>query len=168
MITVVQASSPAEVGDAKALFTEYFEFLNREIEGIQFDDVQPTAGHLEERASLPGRYAPPDGRLFVAYEEGVSAGCVALHKWDEGIGEVKRLWVKPASRGKHAGRLLMGHLITEARTIGYQTLLLSTIDKLKAATALYRSLGFVPTAPYFEPPHHFFPAEIFLRLDLLP
>lgn len=168
MITVVQASSTAQLQDAKTLFTEYFAFLQREVdtEVDDLDDVPPIAGYREELATLPGRYAPPDGRLLVAYDGIDSAGCVALYQFDTGICEVKRLWVRPAFRSKQVGRRLMETLITEARTAGYHTVLLGTVDKLKSATALYTSLGFQPTAPYFDLPPTMIAHEVFLRLDL--
>lgn len=168
MITVVEAASAADLQHARGLFNEYFSFLQREIDTTVTDlnEVPPLAGYHEEIANLPGRYAAPDGRLLIAYDEGVSAGCVALYKLDESVGEVKRLWVNPASRGKQVGRLLMEKLIAEARDIGYQTVLLSTVDKLKPAISLYTALGFQPTSAYFELPAFMRNQEIFLKLDL--
>lgn len=170
MITVVQAFSTAQLKDAKTLFDEYFDFLQREVdtEVDDLDDVPPIAGYREELATLPGRYAPPGGRLLVAYAEGISVGCVALYKLGDEVCEVKRLWTRPQFRGKKVGRLLMESLIIEARAIGYQTILLSTVDKLKEAISLYQSLGFQPTAPYFDLPPTLFDHEVFLRLDLQP
>lgn len=168
MITIVQAVSAAEIHHAQALFVEYFEFLRREIH-TQVPDpnhIFPTAGFKEELAGLPGRYAPPDGRLLVAYDEGSSAGCVALYKLGDGVYEVKRLWARPEFRGKKVGRLLMESLITEAGMIGYRSMLLSTVDILTEAIALYTSLGFERTVPYFDLPEGIIDHEVFMKLDL--
>ena len=168
MITVMQASSSTEIQDAKTLLAEYFEFLQREVDTDvdDLDVVPPVAGYREELANLPGRYAPPDGRLLVAYDGANSAGCVGLYKREHGIGEVKRLWVRPDFRSRQVGRRLMETLIAEARAAGYEAILLSTVDKLKAATSLYTSLGFQPTESYFDLPPTMIAHEIFLRLDL--
>lgn len=165
MITIVQAVSAVELQDTRVLFAEYFEFLRREVETLVDDPnyIFPMTGFMEELSTLPGWYAPPDGRLLVAYDEGSSAGCVAFHKLGEGICEVKRLWARPEFRRKKIGWLLMEKLIAEARTAGYTTMVLSTIDILKEAIALYTTLGFEMTEAYSGLP---IDHEVFMKLDL--
>jgi putative acetyltransferase len=103
----------------------------------------------QELAGLPGDYAPPDGRLLLAECEGKLAGCVALHKWENGICEMKRLYLRPSFRGKGLGRVLAGTIIAAARNIGYQRMRLDTIEPLmKDAVEMYRKLGFREIAPY--------------------
>jgi putative acetyltransferase len=106
--------------------------------------------HFEqELAGLPGDYAPPDGRLLLAEYEGQLAGCVALHKWEAGICEMKRLYVRPSFRGKGLGRVLAETIIAAARNIGYQRMRLDTIEPLmKDAVEMYRKLGFREITPY--------------------
>jgi GNAT superfamily N-acetyltransferase len=106
--------------------------------------------HFEqELAGLPGDYAPPDGRLLLAEYEGQLAGCVALHKWEAGICEMKRLYVRPSFRGKGLGRVLAETIIAAARNIGYQRMRLDTIGPLmKDAVEMYRKLGFREITPY--------------------
>ena len=97
----------------------------------------------QELAALPGDYAPPDGRLLLAEYEGQLAGCVALHKWEAGICEMKRLYLRPSFRGKGLGRVLAEAIIAEARNIGYQRMRLDTIEPImKDAVEMYRKLGF--------------------------
>jgi putative acetyltransferase len=103
----------------------------------------------QELAGLPGHYAPPDGRLLLAVHEGQLVGCVALHEWEHGICEMKRLYLRPAFRGKGLGRVLAESVIAEARNIGYQRMRLDTIEPImKNAVEMYRKLGFREIAPY--------------------
>jgi putative acetyltransferase len=103
----------------------------------------------EELATLPGHYAPPEGRLLLAEYEGQLAGCIALHKWETGVCEMKRLYLRPSFRGKGLGRALAETIIAEARTIGYQRMRLDTIEPImKDAVGMYRTLGFHEIGAY--------------------
>lgn len=102
-----------------------------------------------ELATLPGDYAPPHGRLLLAEYELHLAGCGALHEWEPGICEMKRLYLRPSFRGKGLGRVLAEAIIAEARNIGYQRMRLDTIEPImKDAVEMYRKLGFLEIAPY--------------------
>ena len=87
--------------------------------------------------------------MLLAEYEAHLAGCVALHKWEAGICEMKRLYLRPSCRGKGLGRVLAQAIITEARNIGYQRMRLDTIEPImKDAVEMYRKLGFREIAPY--------------------
>jgi putative acetyltransferase len=102
---------------------------------------------------LPGRYAPPEGRLLLAFANGRLAGCVALRKIDDGVCEMKRLYVRPEFRGQGIGRRLTTRLMEEAREIGYARMRLDTISsKMSEAVGMYRSLGFREIASYYQSP----------------
>jgi GNAT superfamily N-acetyltransferase len=132
--------SPAQVAQARELFQEYEKSLGVNLCFQNFE---------QELAGLPGHYAPPDGRLLLAEYEAHLAGCVALHKWETGICEMKRLYLRPAFRGKGLGRALAETIIAEAREIGYQHMRLDTIEPImKDAVEMYRKLGFREIAPY--------------------
>jgi putative acetyltransferase len=136
----VQVESPAQVAQARELFQEYEKSLGVNLCFQNFE---------KELAGLPGHYAPPDGRLLLAEYEAQLAGCVALHKWETGICEMKRLYLRPAFRGKGLGRALAETIIAEAREIGYQRMRLDTIEPImKDAVEMYRKLGFREIAPY--------------------
>jgi putative acetyltransferase len=136
----VQAESPTQVAQARELFQEYAQSLGVNLCFQNFE---------QELAGLPGHYASPDGRLLLAEYDGQLAGCVALHKWDDGVCEMKRLYLRPSFRGKGLGRAIAEKIITDARSIGYQRMRLDTIEPLmKDAVEMYRKLGFREIAPY--------------------
>ena len=139
-----QAESPVQIAQVRELFLEYAQSLGFSLCFQNFD---------EELANLPGDYAPPEGRLLLAEFEGQVAGCVALHKLDEGICEMKRLYLRPQFRGKRLGRVLADRIIAEARQIGYQRMRLDTVEPvMKDAVAMYRKIGFREIAPYCKNP----------------
>ena len=141
---IVQAESPAQIAYARELFLEYAQSLGFSLCFQSFD---------QELAGLPGDYKPPDGRLLLAEAAGQPAGCVALHELESGICEMKRLYLRPAFRGKGLGRMLAERIICEARAIGYLRMRLDTVEPImKNAVTLYRQLGFREIPPYRSNP----------------
>jgi putative acetyltransferase len=139
-----QAESPGQIAQARELFLEYAQSLGFSLCFQNFD---------KELANLPGDYAPPDGRLLLAEFEGQVAGCVALHKLEDGICEMKRLYLRSPFRGKGLGRAIADRIIAEARTIGYQRMRLDTVEPvMKDAVEIYRRIGFREIAPYCKNP----------------
>jgi ribosomal protein S18 acetylase RimI-like enzyme len=138
--TLAQAKSPAQMAQARELFLEYAESLGFSLCFQNFD---------KELARLPGDYTPPEGRLLLAEYEGRLAGCVALHKLEPGICEMKRLYLRRQFRGQGLGRALADRVIAEARQIGYRRMRLDTVKPvMEDAVAMYRKLGFKEVAPY--------------------
>jgi len=139
-----QAESAAEIAQVRELFLEYAQSLGFSLCFQNFD---------KELANLPGDYAPPDGRLLLAEFEGQVAGCVALHKLEGGICEMKRLYLRSQFRGKRLGRAIADRIIAEAREIGYQRMRLDTVEPvMKDAVAMYRRIGFREITPYRKNP----------------
>ena len=141
---VCQTQLSEQIDRVRELFLEYAESLGFSLCFQSFD---------KELAGLPGDYSPPDGRLLLALIENQPAGCVALHKIEPGICEMKRLYVRPQFRGKGLGRALAERVIVDARQIGYRQLRLDTVEPvMRAAVAMYRELGFREIAAYRENP----------------
>ena len=138
-----QAASAADVETARLLFLEYEKSIGISLCFQSF---------AEEVATLPGAYAPPDGRLLLAFVGDDAAGCVALRKFGEGVAEMKRLYVRPAQRGTGLGRKLAEAVLAEARAIGYRALRLDTLATMKEAQVLYVSMGFADIPAYNEHP----------------
>ena len=154
-VTIVEATTPPQIEQVRALFLEYAESLGFSLCFQSFD---------KELAELPGDYAPPDGRLLLAMCGGRAAGCVALHKIGDGICEMKRLYLRPELRGSGAGRALAERIIADARSIGYCRMRLDTVaGRMDAAISLYRRLGFREIAPYRPNP---VPGALYMELSL--
>lgn len=150
MVTVIDATtSAALLEDTRTLFREYQQSL---ADDAGFQACLVAQGFEAELADLPGRYAPPSGRLLLARIDvdgaPVSAGTVALQAMDADRCEMKRMYVRPGHRGASIGRILAGAIVDEARAIGYRRMLLDTMPHMKEAIALYRSIGFRDSARY--------------------
>ena len=149
---LLAAEGPVRIEEARGLFREYSDATGVDLCFQNF---------AEELASLPGDYAPPSGRLILAYEGEEPAGCVALRGIDGEVCEMKRLYVRPAFRKTGLGRTLAEMIVGEARAMGYGLMRLDTLPSMGAAISLYRSLGFRETGPY-----RFNPVEGTLYMEL--
>lgn len=145
MLTIVQAETPEQIATARQLIEEYAAWLEFKLCFQGFED---------EMRSMPGKYAPPSGRLLLALWDGKPAGVIALRPLDEpGLCEMKRLYVRPEFRGHSIGRLLAERIIRDAAEIGYSRMRLDTVaGKMDSAIAMYRELGFKETDPYYQTP----------------
>ena len=148
------AASGEEIEIVRRLFREYQASLGVDLCFQNFES---------ELAGLPGKYAPPEGRLYLAFEGGKVAGCAGVRKIEEGVCELKRLYVPPPHRGRGIGRLLAIQAITDAGEIGYDRMRLDTLPSMQPAQKLYRELGFEPLAPYTDNPVE---GALFMELKL--
>jgi len=159
MLRIEHASSNEQIVLARELFLEYAKALSVDLCFQNFD---------RELQELPGKYAPPAGCLLLAYQyddDGIAhlTGCGALRPLFPEICEMKRLYVRPESRGQGVGRSLALALITAAREIGYRALRLDTLPEMREAHKLYQQLGFIEIAPYRPNPVE---GARYLELDL--
>lgn len=176
-----EALTPGDIALARALFREYATWLAVDL---------CFQGFADELAALPGAYARPQGRLYVAGPPGQAFGCIALRplpaaNGDGGrfapeqtvpsgqvaqstppvpdVGEVKRLFVRAEARNGGWGRRLAETIIADARGIGYRELKLDTLEWMADARRLYAQLGFRECAPYYENP---LPGVVYMALAL--
>ena len=151
---MIRSAEAADLDIARDLLREYAAWVGDEICFSSFE---------KELADLPGRYAPPDGRLLLAVsEDGSPSGCAALRRFSEDAAEMKRLYVRPGFRGSGLGRALIERIIAEARVEGYARLLLDTLPRMGDATQLYRAYGFREIPRYGDNP----PEAICFALNL--
>jgi GNAT superfamily N-acetyltransferase len=151
---VREAAGAEDIARARALFREYADWLQVDLCFQGFDT---------ELATLPGAYARPDGRLYLAMDGAAAAGCIALRRFDAEAGEVKRLYVRPAWRGQGLGDRLAQAVLEAAREIRYRRLLLDTLDHMHAARSLYARAGFREIGAYYHNP---LPGAVYMQRDL--
>ena len=154
MVTIAQVRSREDLEIARTLFTEYANSIGF---SLAFQDFR------RELEALPGDYGPPTGRLMLAWSGSEAAGCVALRKLSSDVCEMKRLFVRPAFRGKGIGRALALEAIEIARSLGYARMRLDTVPSMNRAIELYRTLGFSEIEPYRYNP---IPRAKFLEMKL--
>ncbi|HEY5596634.1 MAG TPA: GNAT family N-acetyltransferase [Candidatus Bipolaricaulota bacterium] len=161
-IKLLTAASPGELDQAHALFRQYAQWL---------DDNDPDGvdlcfqGFEQELAELPGKYAPPQGRLLLARCGEEEAGCVAVRpfEFDPSICEMKRLYVRPEFMGRGIGKCLVEAIIQAGKELKYRAMRLDTLPYMKAAIALYQAHGFKPIPRYYDTP---LKDTIFMELEL--
>ncbi len=151
---IIEALSPGDIDLARSLFMEYQRAIGVDLCFQAFD---------EELRALPGAYARPRGRLLLALEDDEPAGCGALRAIAPGIAELKRMWVRPAFRGRGLGRAIAVALLEAAREEGYRAARLDTLESMREAQALYRSLGFYEIPAYYDNP---LPGVLYMELAL--
>lgn len=155
MIEIKPAIFPEDLERVVAIFREYVASPSV---SLDFQDYEA------EFASLPGKYAPPEGRLLLAWKDGAVVGCAALRKVDGSLCEMKRVYIRSTARGEGLGRRLIESILAEARVAGYTRICLDVLPEFIAAQGIYQSLGFQPAPPItFNP----VPGTKFLGLDLI-
>jgi putative acetyltransferase len=164
MLTISQVSTPSEIQNVQELLREYTAWA---FTLTADSDQAPTFHGLEqELATLPGIYAPPTGCLLLAMQDGQSAGCIALKGHDATTGELKRLYVRPAFRGRNIGRQLVAALIAEARKFGYQRLILDSHISMTKAHEIYMAAGFRKVNTPSDFPEALKPIAVFMELAI--
>ncbi len=153
-IRIAEAATAEEYALGRSLFEEYAAAI----------DVDLCFQHFSaELDSLSVMYRPPAGVLLMATVDVENAGCVGLRKFRDDVCEMKRLYVRPAFRGRRIGRRLAEAAAQRAGELGYRTLVLDTLASMDAAHELYLSMGFKPSSAYYPNP---LPGVKYLTLDL--
>ena len=138
------SSDVAALETVRQLFLEYADELQENLCFQSFD--------AEVKDPLK-KYGPPKGALFIAYWNEAPAGCIALQPLkEEGVCEMKRLYVKPAFRKYGIGKALVEQLLEASRQLGYRSMRLDTLERLQPAIKLYEQYGFKVINAYYENP----------------
>jgi ribosomal protein S18 acetylase RimI-like enzyme len=138
-LRIIPATTPSDIALIRALLVEYQKRLGVDLSFQNFD---------AEVRSLPGDYAPPAGRLLLALHDATAVGCVALRAAGGARCEMKRLFVRPGTRGLGVGRALVVRVVEEARAAGYAEMVLDTLPTMVDAQRLYERFGFRDIAAY--------------------
>lgn len=155
MVQIIEAETPEHIAVASQMLLEYREWLGFDL-GYQ--------GFETELATLPGKYAPPNGALLLAYVNGAPVGMVAMRPMTQDVCEMKRLYVRPEGRRSGLGRVLIEKIMDRAHAAGFSKMRLDTIaGKMDKAIALYREFGFIEIPPYYPSPIEH---TLFLEADL--
>lgn len=151
----IEASEPAHYDAAIQLIKAYMTFLN---EDLCFQSVET------ELQNLPAMYSGQKGSLLLCRTTtGEYAGMVAIREKGETVCEMKRLYVLPEYKGHGIGKNLSQMIIEKAVQLGYQTMVLDTLERLQPALQLYTQLGFTRTAAYYHNP---LPGVVFMEKGL--
>lgn len=157
MTEVRHASTAEDVAAARELFLEYAGSLDFDLCFQGFD---------HEVATLPGKYAEPEGALLIAWDGGMPLGCVALRALEPpAVAELKRLYFRPEARGRGIWKRMLLDIFDRARAAGYERIRLDTLPSMLEAQRIYHAMGFKEIGPYCPNPH---PGAIFMELELGP
>lgn len=163
MIDIKPVTTPEQIKAVQDLFREYIIWVNTFVDSGSAPTFE---GFEAELAGLPGVFAPPTGQLWLATEDGAPAGCIALKEVEEGVGELKRLYVRPTFRGHGLGNNLVEALLEEAQALGYGKVILDSHITMKAAHTTYQSHGFKFVEAPADFPEELKPIVVFMECDL--
>lgn len=153
------------------LSNEYMAWLAGEIAdsfGIVLPEAEIEELHADLRAQVEVLFRDP-GRLYLGYVDSEAVALGLLKPVGDGEGELKRMFVRPAHRGRGFGSEMLHRLVDDARELGYERLRLETFPFMESAIALYRKNGFrdAPAFDGFEGASHGVgDVEMFMTLDL--
>ncbi|MEM6764143.1 MAG: GNAT family N-acetyltransferase [Bacteroidota bacterium] len=142
-ITIIEAKTPQEYQCGMSLFQEYLAYVGLD---LGFQEVE------KELQLLDQQYGRPTGVLLLVSIDQEYQGCVGVRDKGEGVCELKRMYLKPACRGKRVGKRLLAAAIRIATDLGYQKMRLDTLASMLAANRLYKGAGFYEIPAYYYNP----------------
>ncbi len=149
MADMRDAVLPRDLGAIRGLWLDYLTWGNDELEARHGFRL-PVQEAVEQDVATIAKFQPPNGRLLLAFEEGVAVGTACMRRIAIDTCEIKRMWVDPSYRRGGVGRAMLDRLITSAQAAGYARVRLDSPDFMTAAHGLYRSSGFRDIGPYPE------------------
>ena len=143
IVDIQRCATDADFAFAMRITRDYLRWLDMD---LSFQDID------NELANFSSMYGPPLGVFLLAWHNGNLAGGVGLRRFKDDICEMKRLFVYDAFKRQGIGRRLCKALVQHAVELGYVSMRLDTLGRMKAAIKLYGSVGFVEIEPYrFNP-----------------
>jgi GNAT superfamily N-acetyltransferase len=143
MITIKRVEHKTEIEDATLILEEYARIRN-------YDEA--LGDYKAEISGLPDKYSPPKACLLVAHYNNEAAGIVAFRIFDEGICEMKRLFVIDKFKSKGVGKQLVYQIIREAVLLKYNKMYLDTHPWMTKAQSIYQNIGFKEIDAYHYNP----------------
>ena len=119
---------------------------------VELNDVYESFSRLDNPPLVPDELRDPGGAYLVGYEDADAIAGGGLRRLDDGVAEIKRMFVRPAARSRGVARALLDALELTAKELGYQKVRLDTGPKQIHGLALYRSAGYVDVPPYNDNP----------------
>jgi GNAT superfamily N-acetyltransferase len=150
MQTIGLANLERDVPHIRELLLEYLTVGSQRMREVYAMEMGSLEKMVADDLAHLVRFSPPGGRLLLCFVDGRPAGTASLKALSAGMGEIKRMFVRPAFRRQGIGRALLTRLLDEAEQIGYQRLRLDSPIFFEDAHRLYRSLGFVDIGAYEE------------------
>ena len=126
---------------------------------VELNEMYGTPSRLDLPALAPSELRAPDGTYLVGWEGQVAVAGGGVRRIDDGVAEIKRMFVRPAARSRGVAGELLAALEGAARALGYRTVRLDTGPKQEHAERLYRRAGFAPIGPYNDNPYASFWGE---------
>jgi GNAT superfamily N-acetyltransferase len=96
----------------------------------------------------PADFTPPGGAFLVIYVDGKPVAGGGIKRDEDGVAEIKRMYVAPAARRRGLGRRLLEELEAKARELGYARIRLDTGARQPHAQAMYERAGYHPIENY--------------------
>jgi GNAT superfamily N-acetyltransferase len=134
-VRVIREEPPSGAA-SRALFAEYMALVRSRLGAgfVPTEDIFATEEAFDGRGSA----------WLVVYEDERPVACGGLRPLEPGVGEIKRMFVTAAARGRGHGRALLGELERRAREAGCERVRLYTTEVLREARALYAAQGYRP------------------------
>ena len=152
----IRRAAPADHAGVTRELAEYFAFLGEDVDASGLDhDVADWQGEYDGAAGV---------MLIVVDPAGEVVGTAGVRRLAPGVAELKRMWLRPACRGRGLADRLMARVLEEARALGGEALRLDSESRLEAAVRLYRRYGFREIADYNGNPR----ADVWMELPLAP
>lgn len=150
---------PADISIHRSILVEfnveYLDWVVSEVQkryNIDLTSVaeQTVQEYVENNIESLATYRPQEGIFYLLLEGEEFVGIGAIRKLKKGVGEIKRMYIRPEFRGKGFGKTLLQKLLVKGKEFGFSAVYLDTPLFAKAAQHIYRLSGFVEREQYPE------------------